>query len=314
MPVPGKYQSAHALSVYGRFFLIDCGEGVQNQIIRYHVPLQKIEAIFLSHIHGDHVFGFFGLLSTMGMLGRTAPLQIVAPASFGPILKFYLSYYGEGLAFDIPFRPLKGSSPEVVLQTRSLEVTAFPLNHKIETYGYMFREKEPELNVDKAALERYGFTLSEIGRLKRGEDILRPAGPDEGATFMNGFERHSGTDEPLLIKASEVTYRPFRPRSYAYVSDTAPFPELASYVRGVDLLYHEATYPAELADQAAARFHSTSLQAARCALDAGVRKLVIGHYSSRGYDPALYQQEARTIFPETYAAADGDLFDLPLEK
>ena len=314
MPVPGKYPSAHALSVCGRFFLIDCGEGVQNQIIRCHVPLQKIEAIFLSHIHGDHVFGLFGLLSTMGMLGRTAPMDIYAPANFGPILKFYLSYYGEGLAFEVRFNPLKGSAPQVIFETKSMTVEAFPLNHKIETYGYLFREKEPPLNIDKEALDKYGFTLSEIGRLKQGEDVLRPAGPDEGATFMNGYERHSGTDEPLLIKASEVTYRPFRPRSYAYVSDTAPFPELASYVKGVDLLYHEATYPTELTDQAASRFHSTSIQAAQCARDACVRKLIIGHYSSRGYDPALYQEEARTIFPESYAASDGDLYEIPLEK
>ncbi len=314
MPVPGRFPSAHSLSVHTRSFLIDCGEGVQQQMKRYGVSIMKLDSIFISHIHGDHVFGLFGLLSTLGMMGRTAPLNIYAPAHFAPILRFFLSYYGEGIAFEVRHVPVKTDAPAVIYDTKALEILAFPLNHKLETYGYLFREKEPERNIDKDALARYGFTRTEIGTLKQGQDVLRPAGPDEGATFLNGFIRHSGTERDLLIRAQDVTYRPWKPRSYAYVSDTAPFPELAEWVKGTDLLYHEATYLADLADQAVQRHHSTTLDAARCALQAGAGQLVIGHYSSRCQDTAAYEAEARTLFPRTFAAQDGDVFDLPLEK
>ena len=294
MPVVGRNQSAQVLDVHGRFFLLDCGEGVQSQLIRYRVPILKIDSLFISHVHGDHVFGLFGLLSTMGMKGRTAPVNIYGPVNLGPILKFFLSYYGDGLAFEIRFTPLKMKSPEVIYQTRSLEVEAFPLNHKIETFGYLIREKTPQFNIRKPAIAGYGLTLTEIGTLKRGEDVHREDGS--------------------VIKVEDAAYLPYTPRSYAYVSDTAPFPELPEWVKGVDLLYHETTYLNALADQAEKRFHSTTAQAAECALKAGVRKLVIGHYSSRCDNSALYEKECRKIFPETYAASDGDVFDVPLEK
>lgn len=294
MPVVGRNQSAQVLDVHGRLFLLDSGEGVQTQLVRYRVPMQKIDSLFISHIHGDHVFGLFGLLSTLGMKGRTAPMNIYGPANLGPLLKFFLSYYGDGLSYEIRFTPLKMKAPEVIYQTRSLEVSAFPLNHKIETFGYLFREKTPQHNVHKDAIARYGLTLTEIGTLKRGEDVVREDG--------------------TVIPVSEAAYLPYNPRSYAYISDTAPFPELAGWVKGVDLLYHETTYLQELEDQARKRFHSTTLQTARCAKDAGVKRLVIGHYSSRNTNAALYEKECRTIFPETYAAADGSVFDVPFEK
>ncbi|MBS7317347.1 MAG: ribonuclease Z [Bacteroidales bacterium] len=314
VPVIGRHQSAQVLDVRGRFFLIDCGEGVQHQLFRFKVPLMKIEAICISHIHGDHVFGLFGLLSTFSMEGRQAPLDIYAPGNFGPILKFYLSYYGEGLGYEIRFHQVACKDVQVIFGAKSFEILAFPLKHRLDTFGYMFREKMPQMNIRKEALAKYGFTLAEIGTLKRGEDLLRPAGPDEGADFMNGFTRHSGTDNDLVITNAEAAYRPYEPRSYAYVSDTAPFPQLASWVKGVDLLYHESTYLAEFAEKALARFHSTTLDAARCALEAGAGKLVIAHYSSSNQNPALYQAEARTIFPETYAANDGDVFEIPEKK
>ena len=294
MPVVGRNQSAQVLDVHGRLFLLDSGEGVQTQLVRYRVPMQKIDSLFISHIHGDHVFGLFGLLSTLGMKGRTAPMNIYGPANLGPLLKFFLSYYGDGLSYEIRFTPLKMKAPEVIYQTRSLEVSAFPLNPKIETFGYLFREKTPQHTVHKDAIARYGLTLTEIGTLKRGEDVVREDG--------------------TVIPVSEAAYLPYNPRSYAYISDTAPFPELAGWVKGVDLLYHETTYLQELEDQAQKRFHSTTLQTARCAKDAGVKRLVIGHYSSRNTNAALYEKECRTIFPETYAAADGSVFDVPFEK
>lgn len=290
MPVSGKYQSAQVLSVHGRYFLIDCGEGVQQQMTALKVPMMKIDSIFITHIHGDHVFGLFGLLSTLGMKGRTAAMNIYGPANLGPIIKFFLSYYGEGLSYEIRFVPLKGSAPELIYDTKTLEVVALPLNHGIETYGYIFREKEPMLNVHKWAVEAFGLSLTEIGALKRGEDVSRADG--------------------TVLTVERCTYLPYQPSGYAYISDTAPFPELSGWLKGVTVLYHEATYLSGLEDQAAKRHHSTTLQAATVARDAGVQKLIIGHYSSREKDIALYQDECRTIFPETYAATDGDIFEI----
>lgn len=292
-PVAERFQSAQVLSVRGRSFLIDCGEGVQIRLQQFGVSPMKIDSIFISHIHGDHVFGIFGLLSTMGMLSRPTPLNIYAPVSFGPILKFFLSYYGEGVGFEIRHIPLKAKEPEVIYETKSFEVLAFPLRHGIETFGFLFREKKPQLNVWKHMLSRYEFTLTEIGTLKRGEDVVRG-------------------DE--VIRCADAAYEPWEPRSFAYCSDTAPFPELAGWVRGVDLLYHETTYTSAYADLAAARGHSTTLQAAQCALDAGAGRLVIGHYSSRERDASVYEAECRTLFPETFAASDGSVFDIPLVK
>ena len=297
-PVIGRQQSAQVLSVHGRSFLIDCGEGVQTRLQECHVSPLKIDSVFVSHIHGDHVFGLPGLLSTMGMLSRTQPLNIYAPPSFGPLLKFFLSYYGEGIAFEIRHIPLSVKEPSVIYSTRSVEVLAFPLNHGIETFGFLFREKAPQFNVRKWKISEYSLTLAEIGAVKRGEDVVR----------------HMADGTEVVLPLEELGYLPYEPRSYAYCSDTAPFAEESSWVHGVDILYHEATYLDELSEMAAARHHSTTLQAARCALEAGAGKLVIGHYSSRGKDIALYEAECRTIFPSTFAASDLDVFDVPLNK
>ncbi len=310
MPVIDRFQSAHVLEVHGRLFLIDCGEAVQRQLIKYHISLSKLDTIFISHIHGDHVFGLLALLSTAGLSCKNTPIVIYGPSNLGPMLKFFLSFYGKGIGVEVDFHPISVKCPEVIYSTKSLEVLAFPLNHKIETYGYLFREKTPQLNIRKDKLDEYGFTLAEIGTLKSGEDVVRPAGRNDSATFMNGFVKYSGTDEPLIIRNEDVTYLPYQPRSYAYCSDTAPFPELHEWVKGADLLYHEATYLQKYVLQAKQRFHSTTLQAAQCALDAGAKKLVIAHYSSRCRDVEMYQKECRTIFQETYAANDGDIFEI----
>ena len=290
MPAGDRNQSAQALNVHGRLFLIDCGEGTQYAMARYRIPMMKLDTVFISHIHGDHVFGIFGLLSTLGMKGRQMPLNVFAPVSFGPILKFFMSYYGDGIGYEIRFTPLKMKAPETIMETKSVRVEALPLNHAIETFGFRIMEKEPPFNVHKDAIERLGLTLTEIGSLKRGEDVLRADG--------------------TVIPVSEAAYKPFRPRSYAYCSDTAPFPEEALWLKGTTVIYHETTYLQELEDQAAQRHHSTTLQAAAVARDAGAGKLLIGHYSSRNSNIEAYQQECRTVFPETYATSDGERYQI----
>ena len=290
MPAGDRNQSAQALNVHGRLFLIDCGEGTQYAMARCRIPMMKLDTVFISHIHGDHVFGIFGLLSTLGMKGRQMPLNVFAPVSFGPILKFFMSYYGDGIGYEIRFSPLKMKAPETIMETKSVRVEAFPLNHAIETFGFRVMEKEPPFNVHKDAIERLGLTLTEIGSLKRGEDVFRADG--------------------TVISVSEAAYKPFLPRSYAYCSDTAPFPEEAVWLKGTTVIYHETTYLQELEDQAALRHHSTTLQAAAVARDAGAGKLLIGHYSSRNSNIEAYQQECRSVFPETYATSDGERYQI----
>ena len=254
MPISDRNPSAQMLSVNGRLFLIDCGEGTQQQMRRSHLSFVKVEAIFISHTHGDHLFGLFGLLNSMAMYGRSGVLDIYGPQPLGNILNFYDRYFSEGSNFEIVYHPLSMKEPEVVHTSKHITVSAFPLKHKINCYGFRF---------------------------------------DEIVTLRHRIENPG-----------------YQGKSYAYCSDTKPFPELPGWVKGVDLLYHEATYQDEMADKAEARFHSTTSQAARCAVEAGAKKLVVGHYSSRITDFDAYLQECKAVFPDTIAARDGDVFEI----
>ena len=283
LPTTERYPSAQVLDVRGRLFMMDCGEGAQIQLRKVGVSFLRIEHICLSHIHGDHIFGLFGLLSTMSLLGRSAPLRIYAPKTFRTILDFFMIQFGEGVQFEIDYVELDMKEPQVVYENRTVELLAFPLNHRVETFGYIIREKMPPFNVRKEAVQKYALTLTEIGTLKRGEDVVR---------------------DDIVITNAEAAYRKYKPRSYAYCSDTAPFPELAEWVKGVDLLYHEATFPADMADMAEKTFHSTTLQAAQVAKDAGVGRLLVGHYSSRFPSVEFFLDELRSVFPESHLASD----------
>lgn len=254
MPISDRNPSAQMLDVNGRLFLLDCGEGTQKQMRRMHLSFVKVEAIFISHIHGDHLFGLFGLLNSMAMYGRTGKLDIYGPQALGSVLKFYSSFFGEGTLFELSFHPLTFSGIEQIHISKCVRVSAFPLKHKIDCYGFRF---------------------------------------DEIVT-----ERH-------MIENPD-----YHAKSYAYCSDTSAFPELATYVGGVTALYHEATYQNEMLDKAVARGHSTTSQAAQCALDANAGRLIVGHYSSRVTDFDAFIAECREIFPETVAAQDGDIFEI----
>ena len=295
LPTTERYPSAHVLDVRGRLFMFDCGEGAQICLRKARISFLKIEHICLTHNHGDHIFGIFGLLSTMAMLGRSANLNLYAPSSFRPVLDFFMSQFGEGVKFEINYVELTMKEPEVIYHNKTVELLAFPLNHRVETFGFILREKVPPYNVHKKAVSEYGLTLAEIGALKRGEDVVR--------NMPDGIEQ--------VIPHSEAAYLPFVPRSYAYCSDTAPFPELVQWIKGVSLLYHETTFPASMSEMAEKTFHSTTIQAAQTALEAGVGRLIVGHYSSRFPSVDFYLDELRSVFPDTDLAHDGDVVEIP---
>lgn len=327
LPIAHKYPSAHVLNIRERLFLIDCGEGAQMQMRKYDVQLSRIDNIFISHLHGDHIFGLMGLLSTFGMMNRLAPLYIYAPESMSGYLNYFKANFAEGVKYDIVFEPVKCSEPVMIYESHNLEIYAFPLKHRGETYGYLFREKQPMANVRKELIEKYNLSLTEIGALKRGENIVRNRseyafGTDSVSKLgsvsdssqcgcKTGGEIEQGK---IILKNSDFTYIPYKPRSFAYCSDTAPFKKLPEWVKGVDLLYHEATFASDLAEMAKATFHSTAEQAAECAVASGAGKLIIGHYSSRYRNRTIFVKEARKIFSNTFSAKEGTKFEIPLEK
>ena len=293
-PTTDRYPSAHILNICGRLLLIDCGEGCQMLMKRHGISLMKTGRIFLSHVHGDHVFGIFGLMSTLSMSGRTEPLHIYAPETFRGILDFFRGQFLERECYPIIFHPLTSGEPETVWEDNGITVTAFPLLHRVPTYGYLFREREPELNVRKEAVSALSLSVEEILALKEGRDVRREDG--------------------TVLEAQSLTYRPYEPRSFAYCSDTAVFDALPGIVRGVDLLYHEATFGDDCADKAAEMFHSTARQAGETALKAGAGKLVIGHFSSRYKDPSVLLAQTREVFPQTEIGWEGKEFEVPLKK
>lgn len=289
-PTPQRHPSAQAVNIHEQYYLVDAGEGTQQQMIRMGINPLKIRAVFISHLHGDHVYGLFPLISTLGLYGRRTPLRVFAPAPFGQILEAHLRFFDTELPYAVEWTEIATTQHALLLENRTLEVWSIPLRHRVPCAGFLFREKEPPLNVDKFRIAEYGLTIAQITAAKRGEDVVL----DTGRTIPN----------------AELTYRPYRPRAYAYLSDTNFSAKAARLVHGADLLYHEATYSAAEQKLARQRGHSTSADAARAAVEAGAARLVIGHYSARYKDESLLVDEARTLFPETYPAVEGTTFTI----
>ena len=290
LPTSGRYPSAHVLNAHERLFLIDCGEGTQMQLRKTRTRFAKINHIFISHLHGDHVFGLYGLLSTFSLMGRTNPIHLYAPENYDKMLKSHLSDFDINLSFGIDFIPLSGKDPVKILDDKYLTVTSFPLQHRIPSYGFLFREKRSERNLIKECIEKYQIPQIRLPAIKKGEDFVTPYG--------------------VIIKNEDLTLPPHEPLSYAYCSDTKYFKRLASFVKGVSLLYHEATFDKSKEDLAKITGHSTTLDAAKTAIDAKVGALIIGHFSARYKEIEPLVEEAQTIFPETYAAIDGHSYEV----
>jgi ribonuclease Z len=285
LPTSERYPSAHVLNVHERLFLIDCGEGTQMQLRKNRIRFTKINHIFISHLHGDHVFGLYGLLSTFNLMGRKNVIHLYAPASYREMLRSHLNDFDIHLGFEIDFIPLSGKDPMQILDEKYITVTSFPLQHRVPAFGFLFRGKKSDRNIIKECIEKYNIPAVRIPAIKKGEDFISSLGE--------------------VIRNEDITIPPAEPLAYAYCSDTKYFKRLSSFVKGVDLLYHEATFDKSMKDFAYVTGHSTTLDAARTALEAGARNLLIGHFSARYKDVSFLVEEARELFPKTYPAIDG---------
>ncbi|MGQ9619656.1 MAG: ribonuclease Z [Bacteroidales bacterium] len=288
LPTSSRNPSAHVLNAHERLYLIDCGEGTQLQMRKCRIRFSKINHIFISHLHGDHIFGLYGLLSTFNLMGRKTPVSLYAPEEYNRILQCHLSDFDIHLGFEINFTGLKRKTPELILDDKYLTVTAFPLMHRVPCFGFIFREKEADRKIRKEMIAVHDIPVCKMHSIKKGEDMVK--------------------DDGTVVKNVELTIPPPKPLSYAYCSDTRFFKRLSSYVRGADLIYHEATFDRVGSDLAKLTGHSTTTDAARVAAEAGAGTLLIGHFSSRYRDIGQLVEEARSVFPATYAAEDGKTY------
>lgn len=289
-PAFNRNQTSQVLLVNNTYFMIDCGEGTQLKLSKLKIKINKIDHIFLSHLHGDHYFGLIGLISTMHLFGRTKPLFLYGPSPIKEIIDLQLKHSETLLNFELIYLFTDQTDEETIFENRDLTVKKFPLSHSIFCTGFRFDEKakKPKINKDKLPAD---ITLADLGKLKKGEDILDEKGN-------------------VLYKNEALTFPPKRARSYAYCSDTRYDENLLKYISGVDLLYHEATFANDMAERAENTFHSTAEQAARIARKAGAAKVLLGHFSVRYRELDVLLKEARNIFNESYLAIEGSVIDI----
>ena len=289
-PTPHAHPSSQVVNLNEQYYLVDAGEGVQQQLIRRGINPLRLRAVFISHLHGDHCFGLFPLIATLGLEGKRTPLDIYAPAPRGEVLEYHRRYFWDDLPYEVKWHEVRTTEHAIIMQNNTLEVWSIPLRHRVPTAGYLFKEKQPGRNVDKFKIEKYGLSIAQIVAAKRGEDI----------TLEDGE----------IIPNDELTYIPYQARSYAYLSDTAYSAKAAERVHGVDLLYHETTYSTSEAMFAKGRGHSTTIEAAKVAAKAEAKRLIIGHFSSRYKSHETLVEECRTIFPNSDIAAEGMTFNI----
>jgi ribonuclease Z len=289
-PTSKRFPTAQVLNVSERLFLIDCGEGTQIQLRRYHIRFQRINNIFISHLHGDHFFGLMGLISSLHLLGRQKKLSIYHPNGLREIVELQLRLTGTELSYPIEWIELDTKQPKVIYEDSQVKVETVILHHRIPCCGFIFREKEKPLSLIKEKLEEYNVPVVMYHQLKRGENITLPDGRS--------------------IDNRELTRERAKPRSYAYCSDTRYDVRVAEAVKEVDLLYHEATFLHALLDRAEKTAHSTALEAGQVAAMAKVGRLLIGHYSVRYSDLTPLLEEARSQFPATQLSEEGMVVQL----
>lgn len=293
IPIAGKYHSAHVLNTNNQYYLLDCGEGTQKAMLENGINPQKLKAIFISHMHGDHIYGLFPLIDTLSLSQRSQPLQVFAPAPMGRLMDSISDIMHGGHHYNIAYHEIDTEKHQQILENDDIEVWTVPLKHRVPSAGYLFREKKPGLNVRKEMVSRYSLGIDNIIAAKRGEDLQ-----------MDG----------VYIPNTELTYIPYTPRSYAYCTDTVYSEEISTMVKEVDILYHEASFAAADIELAKLNGHSTTTQAAQIALRAGAKKLLIGHFSARYKNPAQLVEEAQAVFADTEEAIEGRTYEIVRER
>ena len=283
LPAYGRYPTAQVVTLNEQLFLVDCGEGTQMQMARYKIRRSKINHIFISHLHGDHYFGLAGLITSMGLLGRENDLHVYAPAPLKQLLDLQFEVADTRLPFTLHFHALNEEG--IIADAKKFSVECFKTQHRIECWGFIFREKKQPRKINAEAAKQHDIPTAYYERLKNGDD----------------YETKDGN----IIKNEWVTFANVLPRSYAFAADTIYDESLVDKVKNVSLLYHETTYLKDLEERAAARYHSTTEQAANIAKKSNVEKLIIGHFSSKYETLDTFLEEAKAVFENTDLAIDG---------
>jgi ribonuclease Z len=290
IPAYDRYPSCQHLVIQNRYFLIDCGEGAQMQMSKLNLSHHRLEHILISHLHGDHYLGLMGLLFTMHLNNRVNPLHIYAFRGLTEILITHLRHSRSSLNFRIHFHELTENKIETIFEDDAITVETIPLRHKLSCCGFLFREKTKPRRIDKAKLFK-GMLLQHIAQLKSGADVHNEKGE-------------------VLYRSDDFTMSPRKSFSYAYCSDTAFHPPIATQLNNVNLMYHEATFTESEKSKAVDTFHSTASEAAEIARLANAGKLLLGHFSARYRELDVLLGEARAIFPATELALESSTFEL----
>ncbi|MDB5007682.1 MAG: ribonuclease [Mucilaginibacter sp.] len=287
-PIFNRNPSSQALNINDRLYLIDCGEGTQQQMLRFDVKASRIDHIFISHLHGDHYLGLVGLLSSLHLNGRTKPLKVFGPAPLKEIIELQLRYSETTLQYNLEFVFTNPEKAEVVLENQDITVESIPLDHGIACTGFLFREKKRLRKLLKEKLAEYNIPVEYFSALKKGVDYVTP----EGKVYKNDI---------LTIDSEE-------PKTYAYCSDTQYNEQYFKQISNATLLYHESTFLNSMLERAKETRHTTALQAASVAVATNAKRLLIGHFSARYKTLNELLEEARTVFPETELAVEGKIF------
>lgn len=290
LPTLKHNASSQLIEMRGKCFMVDCGEGAQMQFRRSHIHFSKLNAIFISHMHGDHCFGLMGLLSTLGMLGRTSKLRIYAPKEYAILFRQQVEFFMQTMEYEMEMIPVDTEKQQIIYEDHSLTVETVPLQHRVPCCGFIFREKPTLPHIRRDMIDYYGIPVSQINNIKNGADWTN----EDGDMIPNA----------RLVQPADS------PRSYAYCSDTRFVPGLKEKVKGVTVLYHESTYTSDQEDRAKIYYHSTARQAATIAAGAGVGTLLLGHYSARYNDEQVLLQEAKAVFENSILTQEGMVFNV----
>jgi ribonuclease Z len=281
--------TSQVLEIKNRLFLIDCGEGTQVQLRKNKIKFSKINHIFISHLHGDHLYGLIGTISTFSLLGRTTDLHVYGPKGIKELILLQLKLTESWTTYDLFFHELESKESEIIFEDKHVVVKTIPLKHRVYTNGFLFQEKPAERKLNVGAVQDYDIHIAYYQKIKNGGDI----------TLDNG----------TVIENEKLSFDPVPPMSYAFCSDTVYNENIIPIIENADVLYHESTFLESEAALAQKTLHSTAKEAARIAVKANVKHLVLGHYSTRYDGLERFKEEAEEIFPNVLLGDDGVSFE-----